>query len=124
MIISINCVPRTERRNTILATSIPSRHTRSLQLKVGAFCVSPRPPQPRYRLSQIAENSVLSTSTPPTGAEALALHLCRQHVPGFSIWDFEMRFSGCLRAMFGQGAFMRWIIGLPMGYGVRTRYGA
>jgi hypothetical protein len=59
---------------------------------------------------QITENSVPYTSTPTTGAEALALHLCRQHVPGFSIWDFEMRFSGCLRATSGQSAFSSWPI--------------
>src|SRR5215469_5543180 len=58
MIISINCVPRIERRNTILATSIPSGRTRSLQLKAGAFWVLPRPPRPRDRLCQITENSV------------------------------------------------------------------
>src|SRR5215469_4935469 len=50
--------------------------------------------QRRNRICQITENSAACTLIPTTGGVALASHLCRQRVLGFSIWDFVMRFSG------------------------------
>ena len=59
-------------------------------------------------------NSVHSTLIPTTGAGALALHLCRQRVLGFSIWDFGKRFSGYSKVTFGRSAFIAGINGPPL----------
>jgi len=64
------------------------------------------------------------TLIPTTGAEALALHLCRQRVLGFSIWDFEKRFSGYSKATFGRSAFIGRINGPQMERSEPTKCGA
>jgi hypothetical protein len=57
-------------------------------------CAGSGPRQPSSRICQITENSVPCTLIPTTGVAALALHLCRQLVLGFSTRDFDVRFSG------------------------------
>jgi hypothetical protein len=69
-------------------------------------------------------DSVLCMLIPTTGPEALALHLCRQPVLGFSIWDFKKRFSGYSKATFGRTAFIAGINGPPMEHTERKKCGA